>query len=1163
MPTYNFPPLRKGVALGKAMRPGEWTAINGTLGDLSNALAVGDDIRVDPVRAIPDPWAQLRIFADALLYPQPMLGDTVSQWRGLLALLALSAEYADVYTLGFEVVDLAASGTRFARVMSELVPRRRLPLNQANVAADWLRPVLVSMQVAGSAARPIAVLSPLTLIAAGRDIEKLRIAAIPWMRHGLADPTRLKGEEALPIEQMAAIRHYVLQLRADLEAQCFGDADELTRLFERLDAYSTDCIDADLQPGIAEAGCVMSSGEAMGTGLAPLYRHLRRTVVIEDPPIGTSACIVPLRADLARQPFKGFVLLDRGLEDTLGRTANRIALWGKTTLRMALDSREVLERVRKVTAEAGYLLVTPNDFFTHVFVRLNSDKRDGHIAAHPAGLTNAVLPLSALALLVGRPEDLKMAVGINADGAVGLTLGLRERGRQHAVTRSYVAEPSASEGLLLDKMAWGYGDVALWPDYQSDRWQHYCARLTFTPLIDRRLRGRLATSGDALATMLLEGASDDPFGDEVANGIRAQRIDPWRDALPFEGQNDPLPPFAGRVFISPWLKRLRGKDYGNVVVELQSSNTPFEAVLFTIRPRDGEPAPAGLVLVNLRAPLAAPTRAAVIAVDFGTTNTVACIDTESPSRFRNRIVHPIGSRTPELLKRATADMAKNFQDFLPPDDHTLPTPSVVIERDLDTEGRRALAQPGIASQLLFEHLVYFQPVVAAGENVGNLNLADWKVLLTRTIFNLKWSADPETIIAAKRYLRQVILMLSAEAADQGIDPRRIKWRFSRPESMGDDYSFRTSIWSQIKEIIPDAPADALEPRLRSEGLSAAKYILTGRPGRAFARGDVNVILDIGGGTTDISVWNKGDMLGRPKLLWSGSIRLAGGAFFTQHIIGNPGILTNFGLPQWSEVLQPAGSDGTALDPGLLRHVGELLFSGNALNAAMAGTWHEINQTDEVQRLLQTAYVYLGGVAWYVGTEIRKLVSAGTIDAKALEIIAVALCGRGAGLFARVQGDDANARTPVSRLLALVGRAAGVAEPKHPSVFRSPELKIEVAAGMIDAAVDLVAAANDDVFAAARDIPEDISPGRYEVGDAPLLDEFDEFLRQLPRFADFGVTLNDVQRRRLSTAMADFISTDMQAEMPLQEPFVYVLRELVSMVAQPPTSSIRPTISVRR
>ncbi|KPF73475.1 hypothetical protein IP88_09105 [alpha proteobacterium AAP81b] len=1165
MPIYNIPPLREGVALGRAVRPGDWAPISGTLADLSGAIAVADNIAVDPVRSIPDPWAQLRVFGDALLYPQPMLGDVTAQWRGLLALLALGREYADVYTLGFETLDLAASGSPLAVVLRELAPRRQLPLNAANDAATWLRPVVVSLKLAGeTGARPIAVLNPLTLIAPGRDVEKLAVGAIPWLRSGLTDPARLSGEAALPLEQMAALRHYLLQLRADLKAQCGDDNEELTRLCAHIERFAADCSDPMLQPGVAEAAFEIVSDPPTGTGMAPLYRQLRRSTVIGDPPLGASACMVPLREDLAVKPFAGLVLLDAGLQDTLGRSANRIALWGKTTLRMALDSAAVRARVAKEAADAGYLLVTPEDFFTDAFVRLNDDKRDGHIAAHPAAFANALLPLSPLVLLVASPGDLKQVIGVEEEGSVSLALRLRDGDRGHLVRRNYAAEPRPGDGLLLDRMAWGYGDVALWPDFKSPEWRHYCARLTFPTLTDRRIRGRLVTSGDAIAAMLMHGTlTADGFGDPVVNAMRAQRVEPWRDARAFGDGPDPLPPLKDRVFAAPWLKRLRGKDYDNVVVELQTSPTAFEAVLFTIRPRDGKPLPAGMALVNLRPPLAAPTRGGVVAVDFGTTNTVACIDTEAPVRFQTRIVHPIGSRTPDFLKRATTDMAKNFQDFMPPDDHVMPTPSVVIARDLDAEGRAALARSDVANQLMFEHLVYFQPVAAPGEQLGALNINDWRGLLTRTIFNLKWSIDPETITASKRYLRQVILMLAAEAADQGIDPKRLKWRFSRPESMSNDGDFRTSIWNQIKEIIPDAPPDALESRLRSEGLSAARHILSGKGDRSFTRRDINVILDIGGGTTDIAIWSKGDPRAasiHPRLLWSGSLRLAGGAFFTGHIINNPRILTSFGLPQWTEVLTPAG-DGATLTPELRRYVGELLFSGKSLNAAMEASWHEISQSDEVQRLLQTALVYLGGVAWHVGSEIRRLVGEGVIDAGLLDgQIAVALCGRGAGLFKRIHAsDDANARTPVSRLLGLVARAAGVEQPKLASVFFSRELKIEVAAGMLDSGIDLsgFATANDDLAAF-----DDSEPARpvYSFGDKPLLQEMDGFLREFGRFADFSIDLDD--RSRLETSMVDFLDQDRKLGLLPQEPFVYALRELVSMVSQPPDGGVRPKINVR-
>ena len=1196
MAVYNLSAFRQpapgkpGVTFAAPSRAGEWTPLGGSLGELGDALDVNDDARVDAVRATPDPWAQARVFADALLYPGALLGDVIGQWRGLLALFAFADTYRDVYTLGLAPVPLGQGGTRFAAIMARLLPARALPLPPGDIAADWNRPVVVRLTARmGTAAtpetRPIALLNPACLIAAGRDVETLRVPGVPWMAGGLGDPTALAGEAALSLDEVRMLHAYVQTLEADLARLIGprGDEDETwMRLRTQLKDYARDCLDPARQPGAANHAVKVRSAEAFGEGLPPVYRLMRRAVTAAPPELGTSHCRIDLRADIGVAPFHGLVLLDPSIAATLGRPANRIVLWGRTTLRAALDGGPAFAAaLAREIAAAGWLLVRPQDFFTPVLARMNIPGRDGRIAAHPDAFADALLPLSPLSLLIAGPARLRSAVTLDADGYVRLAVDLPGAGARHRIGHRYARAPGAGEDLLLDEVDLGLGDVALWPDFRSDRWQRYFARVTFPVETEQRLRGRIATSGAALAAMLAAtGGEDDP-------AARADAFAVWTSRAPFPGGDDPLPPFATRASIDPWGARLRGREAREgAAVEVQASDKPFEAVLFSvIVARDVPPVPAGIALVLLAETRAPPTRAGVIAVDFGTTNTVACIDTEEPAELRMRIVQPIASGDKGFTARSADNIEKNFQDFLPPRARTLPTPSVVIERDLDTAGEAAMRDPRVEAHILFRHLAYFQPLADARARVRDLSIGDWHSLLGRAVFNLKWTHDPAGIVAAERYLRQIAMMLAAEAVDAGHDPAKLEWRFSRPDGMRGADNFREALHRALADAVPGTTRAQLAP-LRSEGLSAANYILTTRPGRAFSRLDLNVILDIGGGTTDIALWN--NAVPEPALVWQGSVRLAGGDFFTRHIVANPDVLGLFGLDAWAAVLRcgaagevgVGGARGEAIDPAKLSYVGELLFSGGTLDRAIGESWYKVAADEGVRRLLETAFVYLAGIAWHIGRVAGTLVADGALRADALGHIAVALCGRGAGLFARVQGADRPGEpTEVSRLLALIAAAAGRAGPPVLSVFVSPSPKIEVAAGMIGGAgprtrasasaaagsADLYRVpANDPwgVAMAAEDLPEWDRPPSEVAADPFGIADMGPFLAALAEHADFAVTLSPLQKKRLQSGMIDAEAADRAEGRIVQPRFIGALKMLVSMMTEPGGSAARPTVARR-
>lgn len=1158
-----------------ATAPGSWQPISGTLGELGSALDVAADSKVDVVRSTPDPWSQPRSFADAVLNPAISSSPIIDQWRGLIALFALSANYEDYYKLALEPVPLNERTSRFAEVMKSLLPQASLPAPVEDIGHGWDRPILVRVfeldrdrQRTGSG-HYVGLLNPACLVAGGRDVERIKISAIPWMRNGLTDPTKLTGSNGLPPNALHMLARYTKDLDEKLGAICAGKGTPdqqtlLKNLREKLQAYARDCLDPQRHARAAERTFELESGDPIAESLPQLYRMLATPIKATPPAPGTSDCIIRLRDDLGeRPPFRGLVLLDPALGST-ELPAAHITFWGHRTLQQAIDAPiSERQRLREEIAKAGYLMITPDDLFTRVLVKLDDAEHRGRIAGHPDGLQDCLLPLSPLALLIRRPEDLAAAVTMTRDAKVSLKLPIV--GSSHSITRRYAEAPLAGEGQLVREADWGLGDVAFWPDFRSELWHHYCARIDYASSSLNRVRGRFAMSGRLLADLLRESQSNE--------AVRADVAGQWSDSGPLDNRGDAsvldrVHEYSGRKFSSASISRLRASNSGGRASEVQISTIPFESAFFTIvSNRDEPPLPAGMSLCITPDVGNVSDEVGNVAIDFGTTNTVACLNDTVPIKLKARIVHPIQPAPGGGGEISRVELTQKFRDFLPPDERHLPTPTVIITRQLDAVGRDLLESDSqLNDALLIRHLMYFQPDFAEDGTISAVPIAEWSALLKNIKFNLKWSRSPEMRDAARRYLRQLILMITCEWAANKGDPSKLDWHFSRPRGMGDDPAFVGQLRLALAGVVQNPREDAVR-EITFEGDAAAAYILDEKTKGSGTKGAINIILDIGGGTTDLAIWDNG---AKPKRLHSDSIRLAGGDFFTGHIMANPEILEDFGLKTWSTVIKQLNQESEAELKSNLHYIGELLFSGKALDNAIEREWSRISDTDHVRVLKETAYVFIGGVAWFVGRHLRNLIRDGKLPKGALNDIAVALCGRGSGLFARLHGKDPFAETDISKIMLLIPAAAGEAKPRFPQVQVSPVPKIEVAAGMIIAARE-----NDGLKKASPkegtagisffDDEPPMVPGDDEAGQAtysamPLevgMEDLDEFLKAFARVSGFKLTIDENQRAKILNGIADIDREDLRDGRPRQSEFAAMLKALVTLVRARPGDKMRP------
>jgi hypothetical protein len=343
-------------------------------------------------------------------------------------------------------------------------------------------------------------------------------------------------------------------------------------------------------------------------------------------------------------------------------------------------------------------------------------------------------------------------------------------------------------------------------------------------------------------------------------------------------------------------------------------------------------------------------------------------------------------------------------------------------------------------------------------------------------------------------------------------------------------------------------SDPARVDLRTEAEAAIGYFRDDPQTQYKDMASLLVMLDIGGGTTDIAVRN-GD-----APVWRGSVRLAGGDFFTSWLAANAGTLRDLRVFDDDPTAGlPADEDHAAQRRLLVElAVNERGFS-DRLGQAIA---RAAGRDARLEALRATATVALGGLLWYTGRVLKGLAADGRLSPDVVAAPSVALAGRGATYFRHLAAAD---QEGLGRLLLAGAGRTGNATP----VFsRAP--KHEVARGLLGEASPRASEADT---ALPLGIGVTLSSGLGVLPpDAPLsrvagakianvdLDDMDAFLLALREHTGIGVAIGgDGVLRGGSTMQA-------QARQALQRaadtgevtepPFVTALKVLVGMLALP-------------
>jgi hypothetical protein len=425
-----------------------------------------------------------------------------------------------------------------------------------------------------------------------------------------------------------------------------------------------------------------------------------------------------------------------------------------------------------------------------------------------------------------------------------------------------------------------------------------------------------------------------------------------------------------------------------------------------------------------------------VGVDFGTSNTVVAL-------------HREGQQEEEVLRhddvllsltRPSADLSDIEQSFFLPD--------------------------AIAAEPFNTAVVYFaairnyhnsrEPVAV---NV-NIPFSGYVIPDPRNpvAADLKWSSSDREEFLAAAFLRTTSSLVLAHARQAGVAPSSVTFAYAYPRAFERDRE--ETLRGRWKGVLapPNTPDEAFTesrpqdgrfgvPKLApatDEGRSALRYFLSRRE---FATtGALSVMLDVGGGTTDVAAYALSKAVMLDSLRWGGRdlvgsrVRQAGQEGFTNPFVRvfsnwarQHGLLVAEQNPL--RTYEDGGHDTLALSYLLrtrwYRDGGALLF----------------RETPEHGSFRLLVLYFFATLFHYTGL-LHRAVRAAGVDEPLAKVV---LAGNGSRFLEWLQRDwSATADNPFrATLLDVLARATGVPSPPVvPSVVLSPRPKEEVARGLV-------------------------------------------------------------------------------------------------------------------
>ncbi|MGD2087182.1 MAG: hypothetical protein PVH61_13445 [Candidatus Aminicenantes bacterium] len=312
--------------------------------------------------------------------------------------------------------------------------------------------------------------------------------------------------------------------------------------------------------------------------------------------------------------------------------------------------------------------------------------------------------------------------------------------------------------------------------------------------------------------------------------------------------------------------------------------------------------------------------------------------------------------------------------------------------------------------------------------------------------DMKWG-KPEERDRARTFLEQLCLMGLVEAARDGAE--KISWRFAFPTafSQSDEEAIKVN-WRIISDKIlklTGLKADDRNLHYDSEAVASASYFANSTDIKAaIPRGAV--FIDIGGTTSDISIWGGGNM----KLVVQTSLRFAGRNMFSNPLWEKTRKTTkkkeNYFLSSFfkEEDIDALYRDKVKNNP--IAFYAQLDSIVSAENKYIRNRLPNLSNDEKTNEFKQILAIGISGLLYYVGLVIKNIPDRQQYIDSAPNIY---WGGNGSRLLHWLAGGHFSPDSAINRLLKAVFRkASGIAPESNFEINVSPEPKAEVAYGLV-------------------------------------------------------------------------------------------------------------------
>jgi len=937
------------------------TAIN-DIRWIANLIEVGNaNAHQSEIDAVPDVWARILNFEIAFYQREHVLHEQVwDEWCGFLTLLAL----AEMRNLPLQADELNlknfdASHPEYNHVfiqsLKQMLPNRS-PLNDKN---PWSQIHLFSLN-----GHPLALSNNQTLIATAAEYDFRRFNVnVQWFNDlgRLIKPYGfLHDTEYLGLMLWLNNLHQQLTQSTPKYSSEIHGPDSLKKRVERFAQELLQYCESQPPAGLSEPLHQTSNQK----GLARLNSVLQKlgqlpvklsaqTPVTHDAASNNArfrftGMYAPFEQVVARpavdlqdsavliQPVPqnqaGLLLLDPAVQGSLGLAAHQVMIYGSINLSVvdfqALSTGQ-RNRLAGQALNDSVRWIRPEDFFcTDLWVMVggNCDSLSPDAYA-VAGIKDLRLEDDPVVPVIPLKQEILDYLGAaylrenlcfeqlnGQEIRVVLTLKLGRQQQIHRIHQTY----NLNENIQIAANA----ITQIWPNFTHDRLlSHYCFYYTTDP-----------ASGNAFQVK--------PYPQARIAEYAQYNID--RELIDSQ--------IAGHVFKT-------GTRDQFVQHEVMRCNGYPEALLCLLqsgRSQQVQQTYIGLILLPVPEHKRSQNSDAIIGVDLGTSNTNLYMhlnDTIEPVVFHE----PTQSLFANILVLSNA--SRNYDLFLP--NH----PAHSESAPLNTLYEVFYEREAPASNSVLEGHVRFL------EDFIKFDLSNPQIKK-----NLKWSADhPQEQKYLTPFFMQLCLQACMSAVQQGSD--RIHFRFSHPSAFSQDQ------WNEFSAAIHNALGQLQnniyegvrydENHSEKESVCSTYYFASGQTNASvgnFYHG--LVILDIGGGTTDIAV-----LQGRtPAFKCLSSVKLAGRQLFIEALMRHPEAFEALSIPIPDKVRQQLGK----------HPLPDFVYS--QLDALIKGSENQINEllptvAGSLKGLIHEMAIGIAGLFFYMGTVIESLRLFPTPDAE--------------------------------------------------------------------------------------------------------------------------------------------------------------------------------------